>query len=126
MKRYTYTVLSSATIYKHSMVVLTAAGLAKVAANETTTTFVGIAEAAPSGVGDGSVTVTVVTDMECQIPLATALTVGDTNKTLLYCVDDASCTAENTLGPVCGIMTEFTSTNLGWVLFRQQAMAVAS
>lgn len=124
--RRSFTVVSSATIYKHSLVVITAAGLAKVAANETTTTFVGMAEEAPTGVGDGSVTVTVVNNLEVLIPTVTSLTVGDTNKTLLYCVDDASVTPENTLGPEVGVMSQFVATNSAWIWLRGKAIVVAS
>ena len=126
MTRHSFTVLSAATIYKHSMVVITAAGLAKVAANETTTSFVGIAEEAPTGVGDGSVTVTVVNNLEVLLPLVTAITVGDSIVDKIYAVDDQTGTTENTLGPEIGIMSQFVAANSGWVLLRQAPTVVAS
>lgn len=125
MKRLTFTVLSAAKCYKHGLIVITAAGLAKPAANETTTTFVGIAEA-EADTGDGSATVTVLTELEVLLPLVTAITVGDTNKTKLYAVDDQTGTAENTLGPEIGTMTQFVAANSGWVQLRMTPIVSAS
>ncbi len=126
MTRQTVVVVSGATIYKHSLVVMTAAGLAKVAANETTTTFLGLAEEAPSGAGDGSITVTVVNDIDVLLPLVTAITVGDTLVDKIYAVDDETATTEATLGPEIGVMVQFVAANSGWVRLRQQPMVVAS
>jgi len=123
--RYTFTILTSAKIYKHALVVITAAGKAKPADNETTTTFVGLAEQ-ECDTGDGTVTCTVITDLDVKLPLVTAITVGDTNRTKLYAADDNTGTAEATLGPEIGVMVEFVAANSGWVRLRQQPIVVAS
>jgi len=124
-KRYNAVIVSAAKIYKHAIVVRTAAGLFKPAANETTTTFAGIATA-ECDTGDGTVTCTVFTDVEILMTLVTAITAGDTNKTKLYAVDDASATSEATLGPEIGTMTEYVAANSGWINLRMTPLVSAS
>ena len=122
MSKRTFTVLTSAVIYDRALCVITAAGLLKPAADETTTTFVGMAIESSSGsfpvTGDGAYTVSVLEEIEIKAPLATAVTVGDTNKTALYLVDDQTITTANTLGPACGTMRQFVAANSGWVFIR--------
>lgn len=129
MSKRTFTVLSAAVIYDRAFCVLTAAGLLKPGANETTTTFAGMAIESSTGsfpvTGDGTATVSVLEELEVKAPLVTAITVGDTNKTALYVVDDQTITAENTLGPACGTMRQFVAANSGWVLLRS-GLGVAS
>ncbi len=125
MTRRSFVILTSAVIYKHALVTITAAGLAKPAANETTTIFVGLAERT-CDTGDGTVTCTVLEGLEVQIACVTAITVGNTMVTKMYCTDDASITSEATLGPECGVMTQFTSANLAWFRLRGGIIVVAS
>ncbi len=129
MARRVFVITSAAVIYKHALLVLTAAGTAKPGANETTTTFAGMAVESSSGAfpvtGDGVYTVTVNCELEVKCPLVTAITAGDTNTTSLYLVDDQTITTANTLGPPCGKMTQFVATNSGWVALRAE-LGVAS
>lgn len=125
MTRYTFTVVSSATIYKHGLTVVTVGQLAKPAENDTTSNFVGLAEVAPTGVGDGTVTVTVVNDLDVLLPLVTAITAGNIGDAV-YAVDDGNATTENTLGPEIGTLVQFVAANSGWVRLRAKALSVAS
>lgn len=112
--RYNYTVLTAAKIYKHALVVITAAGKARPASNLTTTTFVGIAEA-ECDTGDGTVTVNVLSNIDVQLPMATAVTVGNTSFSKIYAVDDETAGLLTTLGPEIGVMNKFISANLATV-----------
>lgn len=125
MSRQTLTVTSAATLYKHGMIARLAAGTASPCANATTTTFVGIAEEAPTGAGDGTITVTCINDLEVLMPLVTAITVGN-NGAAVYAVDDQTVTTENTLGPEIGTLVQFVATNSGWVRLRAKALVSAS
>ncbi len=124
MRRHSTTILTAAVCYKHGLIVTTVTGKALPAANDTTTTFLGLCETQPS-TGDGTVTVTTVTDLEVQITLATLVTVGNVGDAV-YAVDDASATTDNTLGPQIGTLVEFTSANLGWVMLHRGVMSNAS
>lgn len=125
MTRYTYTLKTAVTMYQHGLAVLNAAGTAKIPANETTTKFVGMVEEAPSAAGDGTITVTVVNDLDVLLPLATSVTVGMVGDAI-YAVDDETGTNLNTLGPEIGALVEFVDTNSGWVRLGKKALVVAS
>ncbi len=125
MTRISAVIVTSAVIYKHALVVQTAAGLAKPAANETTTTFMGLAERT-FDTGDGTVTATCLENLEVLITMATAVTVGNLRQSKIYAVDDASVTTEATLGPECGVMTQFVAANSGWIRLRGGVIVVAS
>ncbi len=125
MTRISAVIVSTAVIYKHALVVQTAAGLAKPAANETTTVFMGLAEKT-FDTGDGTVTATCLENLEVRITLATAVTVGMLRQTKMYCVDDASITSEATLGPECGVLTQLVAANDGWIRLRGGPIVVAS
>lgn len=126
-------ILTAAVIYNHALVVQTAAGKLKAAANETTTTFCGMAvltrHRPPTGTGgitgDGTERVTCVSDIDVQIPLKTSVTVGLVGA-IMYAFDDAVATNLATLGPEIGTLVEFTSANLGWVRLRGEQMGKAS
>lgn len=124
-------ILTSAVIYHHALVVRTAAGVLKPAANETTATFVGLAELVnppntTAGVtGDGTLRIDCIGDIDVLVPCITAITVGNVG-TAVYCVDDQTVTTEATLGPECGYITEFVATNSVWVRLRGKALAAAS
>lgn len=124
MRRHSTIIVTSAVLYKHALAVTTVLGKALPAADDTTTTFLGLVETQPS-TGDGTVTVTTVTDLEIQIPLATVVTIGNVGDQM-YALDDAAATSEATKGPSIGILTEFTSANLGWVMLHRSALANAS
>lgn len=115
-------IVTSAKIYRHAMVVQTAAGKFKPAANETTTTFVGIAvDECPTG--DGTVTCKVYARGVFQLPLKTAVTVGMVGATSMYAFDDQTVTNLTTLGPEIGRLVEWSSANLGWIELRVGKLA---
>lgn len=126
MTRRSFVVLTSAVVYHHSLQTLTAAGLLKPAANETTTTFAGLADC-PNGTitGDGTLRVECLNDMEVLLPL-TILTVAQTNATAVYAYDDERVTSDATLGPVVGVMTQLESASTAWIRLRGNTIAVAS
>lgn len=128
-KARVFTITTGAVIYKDALLVLNAVGTALPAADTITTTFAGIAVENSSGsfpvTGDGTYTVKVMTEIEVKVPLVTAITVGDTNKTALYLVDDQTVTSANTLGPACGRMTQFVAANSGWVMLRAELGAAS-
>lgn len=119
------TVATSQTIYKHALVVMKAAGTScKVAANETTTKFIGVADAQYSAAS----TAKMLTGLEMSIPFKTGLTAGSYGA-LLYCYDDEKVTTASTLGPVCGIHRGIDADNSAnvWVqLGPQTALTSAS
>lgn len=101
------TVATSVTIYKHALVVMKAAGTScKAAANETTTTFLGIADAQYTA----AQTAKLYTNLEVSIPFKTGLTAGNYGA-LLYCYDDEKVTTASTLGPPCGIHRGIDASN---------------
>lgn len=106
-KKLTATVATSQTIYKHALVVMKDAGTScKVAANETSTVFLGLSDAQYSA---GSVAVC-YTDLEVSIPFKTGVTAGLVGA-LMYCYDDEKVTNLATLGPVCGILRGIDADN---------------
>ncbi len=125
-------ILTAAVIYQHAIVVRTAAGLLKAAADETTTRFVGLCDIIENpdddtaGItGDGTLRANCISECDALVPLVTAITVGNVGA-LVYAVDDQTVTTEATLGPVVGTLVEFVATNSGWVRFGMTALAVAS
>lgn len=124
-KVYSYTVKTSAKIYKHALVAIdVSAGTVLPAANTTTTKFAGIA-LAEATTGDGTITVEVATNLEVLLPLKTVVTQGNTHAAV-YAFDDADVTDLTTLGPQIGILTEFVAANSGWVWLGQGALSAAS
>lgn len=113
-------VKTSAKIYKHALVMITAAGKAVPCADSTTGKFLGIARDEVA-TGDGTVTVSIQDDGEFQMTLKTSVTVGLVG-TPMYAFDDNTITNLTTLGPQVGILKEFTSANLGWIELRKNAM----
>lgn len=118
-------ILTGAKIYKGALVVLTAAGKAKPAANETTTTFLGMA-LDECDTGDGTVRVETVSGIEVLISAKTSVTVGMCGSTLIYAFDDAQITNLATLGPAIGYMTELEAANSAWIALRMPTFAKAS
>lgn len=125
-------ILTSAVIYQHAMVVRTAAGLLKPAADETTTRFVGLCDIIENpdddtaGItGDGTLRANCVSELEALVALVTAITVGNVGS-LVYAADDQTVTTETTLGPAVGVLVEFVAANSGWVRFGASALAAAS
>jgi hypothetical protein len=118
-------IVTGAKIYRHALVVQTAAGKFKPAANETTTTFAGIAVDECS-TGDGTVTCKVYSRGVFQLPLKTAVSVGMVGASIMYAFDDSIVTNLATLGPEIGRLVEFTSTNLGWIELRVGKLSKAS
>lgn len=101
------TVATGATIYKHALGVLKAAGTScKAAANETTTTFLGLSDAQYTA----AQTAKFYTDLEVSIPFTTGVTAGN-HGALAYCTDDEKVTTAATLGPPCGRFMEIDTTN---------------
>ena len=118
-------ILTGAKIYKGALVVLTAAGKAKPAANETTTTFLGMS-LDEYDTGDGTVRCETVADIEILITAKTTMTAGLIGFTTIYAFDDAQVTNLATLGPACGTFVELESANLAWVGLRKPTFAKAS
>lgn len=124
-------VLTSQVMYHHALAVKTAAGLIKVAADETTTTFFGLVEIenpddSTAGItGDGTLRVDCISNVDVLIPCVTAVTVGNT-EAAAYAFDDAQATAEATLGPEIGTFIEFVAANSAWVRLGMKALAKAS
>lgn len=116
-------VKTSAVIYQNALVMINAAGTAVPCADSTTGKFIGIAVegSAYPVTGDGTLTVKIQKHGEFQVPLVTSVTVGLVG-TAMYAFDDATVTNVTTKGPQVGILTQFTSTNLGWVELRKNAM----
>lgn len=117
------TVKTSAVIYQDAFVGLNAAGKLVVCANSTTIRFLGIASGTPDGstfpvTGDGTKSVNVEWGYEVLAPLVTAMTVGHSLTTNIYCVDDQTATTATTLGPVIGVLEEFVAANSGWISLR--------
>lgn len=123
--RHSAIILTGQKIYRHALVVLTAAGKAKVAANETTTTFFGLAEE-ECDTGDGTVRVNALRNLEIKVSLKTSVTVGMTAKSKMYAFDDAQVTNLATLGPEIGTLNEFVAANSGWVRLMNELRVVAS
>jgi len=118
---YSLAVKTGTTVYKGALLVTNAAGTAQPATNITTTPFFGVADAGYTA----TETSRVLTNLEVQLPLKTSVTVGMVGDAM-YCADDQYATNLNTLGPQCGVLTEFTSANLGWVLLGGSALSNAS
>lgn len=123
------TVKTSAVIYQHSLVVVDiSAGTSKVAANETTTLFLGLATASSTGTfpvtGDGTKTVTTVTNIEVNLPAKTVVTQSNVLGSI-YAFDDADVTDLTTRGPAIGIVTEYVGANDVWVWLGQSALSAA-
>jgi hypothetical protein len=124
-------ILTSQVMYHHALAVRTAAGLVKVAANETTTHFLGLVEIdnpdnATAGItGDGTLRVEMISNVDVLLPTITAITVGDMGSKA-YAVDDQTATTEATLGPEIGTFIEFVATNSAWVRLGAANLVVAS
>jgi hypothetical protein len=134
-KRYSGVVVTALVIYKGALVVRTqSSGKLRPAANATGTTFLGIATAGTTsstalpvtGASDGSVLCEVVNDVEALLTLAASVTIATAGSVKLYCVDDASVTTSNTLGPEVGTMVQWVSTTTGWIGLRQSQLTSAS
>lgn len=130
MKRHSTVVKTSAIIYQNALVVVDiTAGTSLPAANTTTTLFIGMAIEASTGLfpltGDGTVTVTTITDLEINLPLKTVVTQGNVLGAI-YAFDDADGTDLATLGPVIGTLQEFVAANDGWVWIAHTALGAAS
>jgi hypothetical protein len=125
------TVKTSQVIYQDAFVGLNAAGKLVVCSNSTTIRFLGIAAGVPDGstfpiTGDGTKTVNVEWGYEVLAPLVTAMTVGLSLTTNIYCVDDQTATNATTLGPVMGTLEEFVAANSGWIALRGTKGTLAS
>ena len=126
--KYNFVINTGSTIYRHALVVINAAGTAQPAANDTTTSFVGLALDPPvdaNGVvaaGDGTRRIEVVNDLEVRLASVTAITVGDTGQTAIFASDDALVTADTTLGAEIGIVTEFVGAEDVWVRLRARTL----
>lgn len=100
-------VATSQTIYKHGITVMKNAGTScKVAANETTTNFLGLSSAQYSAASTGKF----YTNLEVSIPFTTGVTAGNWGA-LAYATDDEKVTTATTLGPPIGIFLEIDSSN---------------
>ena len=119
MHRKSAVILTSAKIYKHALVQLTAAHKAQPCSNNTTATFFGLAEE-ECLTGDGTRRVTCLTNMEAYFNWATqavtALTAGMVRDTAIFAADDNLVTNATTLGPQIGTITERVGANNVWVL----------
>lgn len=124
-------VLTAAVMYHHALAARTAAGLVKVCANETTTTFFGLVEIenpddSTAGItGDGTLRVDMISNVDVLIPCVTAITVGDVGSKA-YASDDGIVTVEATLGPEIGTVVEFVATNSIWVRLGAATLVKAS
>lgn len=131
MTKHTFTIKTSDTIFQHALVVIDiSANTALAAANTTTTLFAGLAMANSTQTfpvtGDGTKTVDVYTNLEVSgAILKTAITKGDI-LSAAYCFDDGDFTHENTLGPECGTIVEFTAANNGAIFLGRKALGAAS
>ncbi len=126
-KRYSYTVVTSVTVYKGSLLGrVVSTGKVRPCRNATTESFAGIALSTQTGVSAGTVAVTAVNDIEVLITTAAAVTTATMLTSKLYAVDDASVTTATTLGPEVGVGTEYVTSSTAWVLLRQQPIVVAS
>lgn len=127
--KYSFVINTGSKIYRHALVVINASGTAQPAANDTTTTFVGMAMVTPvdaNGLvasGDGTLRVEVQNDFEylCTQTL-TAITVGDTGVTAMHAGDDSLVTTATTLGAEIGVMTEFVAANSAWIGLRTRKL----
>lgn len=101
------TVATSQTIYKHALVVMKDAGTScKVAANETSTNWLGLSDAQYSAAS----TAKCYTNLEVSIPFKTGVTAGNWGA-LAYAYDDEKVTSAATLGPPVGIFLEIDADN---------------
>lgn len=115
-KRAHATILTGQVIYKGALVVAPAAGTTvKVAANETTTLFRGVAENGPL-TGDGTKICEYSYD-EIRLLPSTGLTAGNIGAQV-YCLDDEKVCAAATFGPTCGQMVALESADLSWIWLR--------
>lgn len=121
MSRYSYIILTTKKVYKHAFMELTAAGKAQPCTNNTTATFIGIAEDEVA-TGNGTRRVTTIHDVEVRLEGAgqavTALTAGMVNDTAIFAADDNLATNATTLGPQIGIITERVGANDVWIRLR--------
>ncbi len=121
-------VLTAAVMYHHALAARLTTGTIIAAATDTTSKFVGLVEIEnvdndTAGItGDGTLRVNCISDIEVLIPCVTAITAGNVGGAA-YIVDDNTISAEATLGPECGTITEFVATNSIWVALGRKAMA---
>lgn len=123
-RKKTCVVATGQTIYKHALVVLKAAGTScKVAANETTTTFLGLSDAHYTA----GATAVLYTNIDVSIPLKTGVTAGNRGAKA-YAADDEKCYDLATLGPPIGTFMEIDSANSAniWVHLGETPLGTAS
>lgn len=110
-------IATGAKIYKGAILARNAAGRIKPAANAPTDNFAGIAEAEYDA-GDGAIaTAEFSYNHEVLLPVAASVTVGLTNDTVIYAVDDETATTANTLGPPLGRLKGFEPATTGYAWF---------
>lgn len=115
MTRISGTVLTAAVCYHHALLSLTAAGKVEAGSTSTTATFFGLCDiknptSATAGItGDGTLTVEAINNVDVVLVCVTAITAGDVG--LAAFISDDNLVATTTLGPECGIITEFLATN---------------
>jgi hypothetical protein len=125
--RYELVVVTAVQIYKGGLIGrVVSTGKARPCRNATTEVFAGIALSDKLGASDGSVSVTLVNDVEVLITTAAAVTIATMLTSKLYAVDDASVTTATTLGPEVGVGVQYVSSSSAWVKLRQQPIVVAS
>lgn len=123
-RKKTCTVATGATIYKHALGVVKAAGTScKAAANETTTTFLGLSDARYTA----AATAVFYTNIDVSIPFTTGVTAGHRGAKA-YCTDDEKVTNAATLGPPCGTFMEIDTANSAniWVHLEETPLGNAS
>lgn len=127
--KHTYTIKTSAVIYKHSLVAVNPSNVARVCADDASGKFAGLAVTASTGTfpvtGDGTKTVDLYNNLEVSMSL-------ETNVTKAFTMTDMHATTDNDLafsttgGAECGTLTEWTSANNGYVFLGRKFLSAGT
>lgn len=126
-------ILTGAVIYHHALIERTAAGKLQPITNGTTAAFAGLAllhnPTSTGGLtGDGTEKIDFIAGNAevLMTSINSDVTIGIVNATAIYAADDDAVTADNTLGPVVGVLADIPAAGTAWIRLRGNTLGRAS